>query len=150
MLLSQQIETHEIDRAKDMDTLDRSLTLSQELDASKKELEAAHASLTKDLEHLEKANKLCKEELDRLSKSHEQLQATHKEVLGESTSPINVENITCATNVSCDQASLIEENAKLKSQLEKDRLTITQGEKTLNEIVSQQRMRPRNQGLGFN
>ena len=51
-LLEQQIETFKLDKAKDMDTLDRSLLVSQELDASKKELEIAHASLTKDLEHI--------------------------------------------------------------------------------------------------
>jgi hypothetical protein len=51
-MLSQQIETYEKDKVKHLDTLDRSLIISQELDVSKKELEAAHASLTKDLEHL--------------------------------------------------------------------------------------------------
>ena len=40
-LLTQQIETYKLDKVKDMDTLDRSLLLSQELDASKKNLEVA-------------------------------------------------------------------------------------------------------------
>ena len=52
-----------------MDTLDRSLVVSQELDASKKELEVAHASLTKECEHLENANKLIKSELASLKRS---------------------------------------------------------------------------------
>ena len=57
-LLTQQIETYKIGKVKDMDTLDRSLLLSQELDASKKKLEVAHTSLTKDLEHIETSSKL--------------------------------------------------------------------------------------------
>ena len=48
------------------------------------------------------------------------------------------------------QASLLEENKKLKEQLEKERLTSTQSEKTLNEILAQQSVRPSKQGLGFN
>jgi prefoldin subunit 5 len=123
-LLSQQIVTYQLDKTKDMDTLDKTLLMSQELDASKKELEVAHASLTKDLEHLERANKLVKDEINRLSKKYEELQAIHKEVLGSSSVPIIVENIACATNSSLDKAIIIEENAKLKAQLEKERLTL--------------------------
>jgi chromosome segregation ATPase len=125
-LLSQQIETYQLDRTKDMETIDKTLLMAQELDASKKELEVAHASLTKDLEHLERANKLVKDELNRLSKKYEELQAMHEEVQGSSSTPIIVENIVCATNSSLDQAILIEENSKLKAQLEKERLTSPQ------------------------
>jgi hypothetical protein len=109
-----------------MNTIDKTLLMAQELDASKKELEVAQASLTKDLEHLERANKLVKDELNRLSKKYKELQAMHEEVQGSSSAPIVVENIACATNSSLDQAILIEENAKLKAQLEKERLTSPQ------------------------
>jgi hypothetical protein len=51
-LLSKQTDTYQL-RTKDMDTIDKTLLMAQELDASKKELEVSHASLTKDLEHLE-------------------------------------------------------------------------------------------------
>jgi prefoldin subunit 5 len=54
--------------------------MAQELHSSKKELEVAYASLTKDLEYLERANKLVKDELNRLSKKYEELQALHNEV----------------------------------------------------------------------
>ena len=77
-LFKQQIETFELDKVKNMDTLDRALLMSQELDASKKELEVAHASLTKGLEHLEKANKLAKDELMKLRENHDQLWATYE------------------------------------------------------------------------
>jgi hypothetical protein len=126
LFLSQQIETYQLDKTKDMDTMDKTLLMAQELDASKKELEVSHASLTKDLEHLERANKLVKDELNRLIKKYEELQDIHNEVQGSSSVPIIVENISCATNSSLDQAILIEENAKLKAQLEKERLTSPQ------------------------
>jgi hypothetical protein len=103
-----------------MDTIDKTLLMARELDASKKELEVAHAYLTKDLEHLERANKLVKDELNRLSKKYEELQTIHEEVLGSSSAPIIVENISCATNSSLDQAISTKENAKLKAQLEKE------------------------------
>jgi chromosome segregation ATPase len=73
-----------------MDTMDKTLLTAQELDTSKKELVVAHASLTRDLEHLERANKLVKDELNRLSKKYEELQAIHDEVHGSSSVPIIV------------------------------------------------------------
>jgi hypothetical protein len=148
LFLAQQIETYQLDKTKDLDTMDRTLLMAQELDASKKELEVAHASLTKDLEHLERANKLIKEDLNRLSKIYEELQAIHDEVQGSSSVPIIVENIACATNSSLDQAILIEENAKLKAQLEKERLSSPQLGKPPHELFSQQKERPHGQGLG--
>ena len=38
----------------------------------------------------------------------------------------------------------------MKGQLEKEVLTSSQRKKSLDEILSQQKVRPRNQGLGFN
>jgi hypothetical protein len=65
--------------------------------------------------------------------------------------PIIIENIACATNSSLDQAIFIEENAKLKAQLEKERLTSPQlGTPPPPDIFAQQKVRPRGQGLGFN
>ena len=96
--LSQQIETCELDKAKDLDSIDRALEMSQVLDASKKELEFAHASLTKDLEHLDNAHKLLKNELTKLEENYDQLWATHEKFLGSSSAPINVYNIACAYN----------------------------------------------------
>ena len=77
--LMQQIETFKLDKVKDLETIERAQLMAQELDASKKELEVAHASLTKDLDHLEKANKLTKDELKKLGENHDLLQATYKE-----------------------------------------------------------------------
>ena len=132
-----------------MDTLDRSLLLSQELDASKKELEVAHASLTKDLEHLENANKLVKIELVKLGENHDQLRATYEKALETMKDPIIVEDITCASNSNFDQALLIEENKKLKEQLEKERLTPPNKSKVLDKVLAHQKVRAPRQGLGF-
>ena len=146
--LAKQIESCELDRIKNMDILDRSLLMSQELDASKKELEVAHASLTKDCEQLDNANKLIKGELSSLREKYDQLRATNEKSLGSSNVPICVENIACASNSTIDQALLVEENKKLKEQLEKERLSSKKG-KGLDEILSQQRGGSFKQGLGF-
>ena len=90
--LKQQMETFELDKVENLDILDKAHLMAQELDASKKELEVAHASFTKDLEHLEKANKLTKDELKKLGENHELLQATHEKALGSLKEPIVVEN----------------------------------------------------------
>jgi hypothetical protein len=63
--------------------------------------------------------------------------------------PIIVENVACATNSSLDQAILIEENAKLKAQLEKERLSSQQLGKPPHELFAQQKEKPRGQGLGY-
>ncbi|KAM0872543.1 hypothetical protein ACQ4PT_038661 [Festuca glaucescens] len=113
--LKQQIETFELDKVKDLETIERAQLMAQELDASKKELEVAHASLTKDLDHLEKANKLVKDELKKLGENHDLLQDTYKKALGSLSDPIIVENVASSSTPStCDHAKLFEEHAKLK------------------------------------
>ncbi|KAK1697552.1 hypothetical protein QYE76_014249 [Lolium multiflorum] len=86
--LKQQIETFELDKVKDLETIERAQLLAQELDASKKELEVAHASLSKDLDHLERANKLAKDELKKLGENHDLLQETYKKALESMNDPI--------------------------------------------------------------
>jgi hypothetical protein len=78
-----------------MDTLYRDLLMSQELDASKKELEVAHASLTRDFDHLELANKLVKGEIIKLRDNLDILQATYEEALVTLNDPIIVEYCLC-------------------------------------------------------
>ncbi|KAK1614884.1 hypothetical protein QYE76_020401 [Lolium multiflorum] len=95
--LKQQIETSELDKVKDLETIERDQLLAQELDASKKELEVAHASVTRDLDHLEKANKLVKVELKKLGENHDLLQETYKKALGSMNDPIIAENIVSSS-----------------------------------------------------
>ncbi|KAK1652787.1 hypothetical protein QYE76_070592 [Lolium multiflorum] len=91
--LKQQIETYELDKVKDLETIDRAQSLTQVLHASKEELEVAHASLTRDLDHLERANKLVKDELKKLGENHDLLQETYTKALESMKDPIVVEKL---------------------------------------------------------
>ncbi|KAK1650330.1 hypothetical protein QYE76_068135 [Lolium multiflorum] len=116
--LKQQIETYELDKVKDLETIDRAQSLTQELNASKEELEVAHASLTRDLDHLEKANKLVKDELKKLGENHDLLQQTYKKALGSMKDPIVVEKLACSsTSFTSEHAKLVEEHVRLQEEL---------------------------------
>jgi hypothetical protein len=54
-----------------------------------------------------------------------------------------------ATNPCCEHVHLVEENAKLKEQLEKGLVTCIQGEKNLNDLFSNQKEVVAKEGLGF-
>jgi len=148
--LKQQLEICEFDRTKDLETLDRASLMAQELDASKKELEVAHASLTKDLENLEKANKLAQDELKKLRENHDLLQVNYEKALGSLSDPIVVDDIACASNSTLDQASLIEENKKLKEQLEKSSLTAPKEGNVLDKVLAHHNVRNYKKGVGYN
>ncbi|KAK1686761.1 hypothetical protein QYE76_047609 [Lolium multiflorum] len=116
--LKQLIKTFELDKVKDLETIERAQLMAQELDVSKKELEVAHASLTKDLDHLERANKLVKDELNKLRESHDLLQDTYKKALGSLSDPIIAENVaSSSTSSTCEHAKLVEEHAQLKEEI---------------------------------
>ncbi|KAK1611684.1 hypothetical protein QYE76_035357 [Lolium multiflorum] len=116
--LKQQIETYELDKVKDLETIDRAQLLTQELNASKEELEVAHASLTRDLDHLEKANKLVKDELKKLGENHDLLQETYKKALGSIKDPIVVDKLACSsTSFTSEDAKLVEEHVRLQEEL---------------------------------
>ncbi|KAK1631554.1 hypothetical protein QYE76_005869 [Lolium multiflorum] len=116
--LKQQIETYELDKFKDLETIDRAQSLTQELNASKEELEVAHAYLTRDLDHLERANKLVKDELKKLGENHDLLQETYKKALGSMKDPIVVEKLACSsTSFTSEHAKLVEEHVRLQEEL---------------------------------
>ncbi|KAK1695928.1 hypothetical protein QYE76_012625 [Lolium multiflorum] len=116
--LKQLVETFELDKVKDQETIERAQLMAQELDASKKELEVSHASLTKDLDHLEKANKLVKDELKKLGENHDLLQDTYKKALGSLNDPIVAKNVaSSSTSFTCEHAKLVEEHVRLKEEL---------------------------------
>ncbi|KAK1619621.1 hypothetical protein QYE76_025138 [Lolium multiflorum] len=116
--LKQLVETFELDKVKDQETIERAQLMAQELDASKKELEVAHASLTKDLDHLEKANKLVKDELKKLGENHDLLQDTYKKALGSLNDPIVAKNVaSSSTSFTCEHAKLVEEHVRLKEEI---------------------------------
>ncbi|KAK1609721.1 hypothetical protein QYE76_033394 [Lolium multiflorum] len=116
--LKQQIETYELDKVKDLETIDRAQLLTQELNASKEELEVAHASLTRDLDHLERANKLVKDELKKLGENHDLLQESYKKALGSMKDPIDVEKLACSSiSFTSEHAKLVEEHIRLQEEL---------------------------------
>jgi hypothetical protein len=87
--LKQLVETFKLDKVKDLETIERGQLLAQELGASKKELEVSHASHTRNLDHLEKDNKLVKDDLKKLGENHDLLQETYKRALESMNDPIN-------------------------------------------------------------
>ena len=54
-----------------------------------------------------------------------------------------------ATNPCCEHVHLVEENAKLKEQLEKGLVSCIQGEKNLNDLLSNQKEVVAKEGVGF-
>ncbi|KAK1650674.1 hypothetical protein QYE76_068479 [Lolium multiflorum] len=115
--LKQQIETYELDKVKDLETIDRAQLLTQELNVSKEELEVAHASLTRDLDHLERANKLVKDELKKLGENHDLLQESYKRALGSMKDPIDDEKLACSSiSFTSEHAKLVEEHIRLQEE----------------------------------
>ena len=144
--LALSIETYQLDHVKNLDNLEKSLGVIQELNASKEELKVANASLTKDIELLEGASKSIKIELVNLSEKNEQLRTHHLKTLATPSAPIVVDMNACATNSLIKQASLVEENKRLKAQLEKGMAKCAQGKKNLDEVLSHHKATPSSEG----
>ncbi|KAK1650302.1 hypothetical protein QYE76_068107 [Lolium multiflorum] len=116
--LKQQIETYELDKVKDLETIERAQLLTQELNASKEELEVAHASLTRDLDHLERANKLVKDELKKLGKNHDLLQESYSKALESMNDSIVDKNVaSSSTTFTSEHAKLVAEHVRLQEEL---------------------------------
>ena len=88
-----------------------------DLRSLKEEIEVTHCKLKEDFEHLDLGYKNVKGELTKLSKSHEELQATHAESLA-STCSSHIDNDACATNSILCEASILKENVELRTQLD--------------------------------
>ncbi|KAK1642659.1 hypothetical protein QYE76_060464 [Lolium multiflorum] len=89
-----------------------------ELNASKEELEVAHASLTRDLDHLERANKLVKDELKKLGEDHDLLQETYSKALESMNDPIIDKDVaSSSTTFTSEHAKLVEEHVRLQEEL---------------------------------
>ena len=130
-------ETIILDLSKMKDSRDHALSKLKELMGNNEILTNGHNELLKDFELLEKAHKALSCELKTLKESHDNIQP-------------NVLNANaCATNPLCVKASLIEENFRLKAQLEKGLATCIQGEKNLNDLLSNQKRVVGKEGLGF-
>ena len=73
----------------------------------------------------------------------------HIKTLTKISPPTIVHVDVCATNSTCDQASLIKENLALHAQLKKGLITCAQGEKNLNDVLSHHKETIAKEGLGF-
>ena len=133
----------------DLASLKKAIDSCEELMNDKSKLVKSHASLSKDCELLSVSLKTKEGELTVLRKSFETLKLTYLETLPKAyCSPIiNVD--ACTTNSSGDLASILEENHFLKAQLEKGLMTCAQGQKNLNEVLSQHNEVFAKEGLGF-
>ena len=108
-------EEQEQNEKLDCNLLDALETL-RDLESSKEEIEVAHDQLKEDFEHLDLVYKNVKGELTKLSKSYEELQATHVKSLVSSSSS-HIVNDACATNSTSCEASILKENVELRAQL---------------------------------
>jgi archaellum component FlaC len=106
-------ETFNIDLAKLTKDRDHALAMNKVLNNEKVEFDLGHARLVEDLEKLEKAHKALKSEFSILSKSFEQrqIQSTNDIIL------LKNDELSMPTNICCEHAFLMEENARLKSQV---------------------------------
>ncbi|KAK1604290.1 hypothetical protein QYE76_027963, partial [Lolium multiflorum] len=110
----------------------------------------------RDLDHLERANKLVKDDLKKLGENHDLLQETYKKALGSMKDPIVVEkhasSSTSFTNehaklVEEHQASILEENVRLTKELAK--FTTAKNKMGLDDLLSKQRSNNQKFGLGY-
>src|ERR1041384_219354 len=141
--LEETITSHEIDFVKFNDALELSLEIKHDLLDKIAKLKVAHGELGEEYKLLEKSHKLIKGELITLTESYNQLKASTLKSL-TTFSP----NDACASNY-IDYASLLVENKKLKEQLEKGLVSCIQGEKNLNELLSNQKECVAKEGIGF-
>src|ERR1044072_6768064 len=131
--LEETVTSHEIDFVKVNDALELSLEIKQDLLDKIAKLKVVHGELGGDYKLLEKSHKLIKGELITLTESYNQLKASTLKTLATFST-----NDACAYN-SIYYASLLVENKKLKDQIEKGLVSFIQGNKNLNELLSNQK-----------
>ena len=134
---------------KDLASLKKAIDSYKELMNDKSKLVKSNASLSKHCELLSVSLKTKEEELTLLTKSLETLKLTYLETLAKAYSSPIINVDACTTNSSSDLASILEENRFLKAQIEKGLMTCAQGQKNLDEILSQHNEVFAKEGLGF-
>ena len=141
-------ESHNNDHAKLKKDLDHALVVSCVLTSEKAKLGVDHARLKEEFDILDKAHKVLKGAHANLKESHAQLQVKLTKENATFPHRVLIDN-ACATNPCCEHVHLVEENAKLKDQLEKGLVTCIQGEKNLNDLLSNQKEVVAKEGIGF-
>ena len=141
-------ESHNDDHAKLKKDLNHALVVSRMLNSEKAKLGVDHARLKEEFVTLDKAHKALKGMHAPLKESHDQLQVSLTKEKAIFPRMVLIDNAN-ATNPCCEHALLVEENAKLKKQLEKGLVTCIQGEKNLNNLLSNQKEVVAKEGIGF-
>ncbi|KAK1679409.1 hypothetical protein QYE76_040257 [Lolium multiflorum] len=110
----------------------------------------------RDLDHLERANKLVKDELKKLGENHDLLQETYTKALESMNDPIIDKDVASSSTtftsehaklVAEHQATTLEENVRLKKELAK--FTTTKNKMGLDDLLSKQRSNNQKYGLGY-
>lgn len=97
---------------------------------------------------LDKDHKFLKSSHASLKESHVQLQVKLIKEIATCSPCVLIDNAH-ATKPCCEHVLLMEENAKLKEQLEKGLVTRIQGQKNLNDLLSNQKEVVAEEGVGF-
>jgi hypothetical protein len=141
-------ESHNDDFAKLRKDHDHALVLTRVLKSEKVALGVGHDRLKEEFDRLDKAHKALKSAHASLKESHDQLQVKLTKEIATCPPLVLIDNAH-ASNPCCEHVHLVEENAMLKEQLEKGLVTCIQGEKNLNELLSNQKEVVAKEGLGF-
>ena len=139
-------ESHNDCHAKLKKHLDHALVVCRVLNSEKAGVE--HARIKEKFDILDKAHKALKGTHASLKESHDQLQVKLTKEKATFPHMVLIDNAN-VTNPYCEHVHLVEENAKLKEQLEKGLVSCIQGEKNLNDLFSNQKEVVGNEGIGF-
>ena len=142
------LRSHNDDHAKLKNDLDHAFVVSCVLNSEKAKLGVDHARLKEEFDILDKAHKALKGIHASLKESHDQLQVKLTKEKATFPHMVLIDNAN-ATNPCCEHVHLVEENAKLKEQLEKGLVSCIQGEKNLNDLLSNQKEVVAKEGIGF-
>ena len=141
-------ESHNDDRAKLKKDLDHAIVVSHVLNSEKAKLGVDLARLKEEFDLLDKSHKVLKGAHASLKESHDQLQVNLTKEKATFPRMMLIDNAN-ATNPCCEHVHLVEENTKLKVQLEKGLVSCVQGEKNLNDLLSNQKEVVAEEGVGY-
>jgi hypothetical protein len=142
------LSSHKIDFVKTNDALQLALENKDALKVRVEKLLVDHTRLVEEHELLVTSYKVVKGDLIALTESYAQLKATTIKAL-TSVPHIDLNDESCTANFAHDCTSLQEENKKLKAQIEKGLVSCIQGEKNLNDLLSNQKECVAKEGIGF-
>jgi chromosome segregation ATPase len=130
-------ESHNLNLSKLTKERDHALAMVKLLKKEKVEFDVGHNDFREKFEKLEEAYKVLESKFSSLTKIREQLQI-QLTIEQSKVPPMQVIEVPCSSNPICDRSNIIEENIRLKADLAKGLATCIQGEKNLNDLLSNQ------------